>query len=98
MTFTTWLLEQRDRRDPVGDLAYDAADDDMFPPVATGRVIASTWRSRNTRPTSHWMRSTRRGESSSGLRSPMTATGALRGRRARHPFTASDAIATSARW
>jgi len=31
MTFMTWLSQQIDRDDPVGDLARDARDDDKAP-------------------------------------------------------------------
>lgn len=31
MSFFSWLAEQRDREDPIGDLARDVADDAGFP-------------------------------------------------------------------
>lgn len=34
-TFYSWLRQQRDRQDPVGDLARDAISDEEFP--RTGR-------------------------------------------------------------
>lgn len=40
--FTTWLRNQRNRDDPVGDLAWDAAGDSKWPTRARTRVAFHT--------------------------------------------------------
>lgn len=38
ITFTSWLLDQTDRDDPIGDLANDAKRDAGWPRDATARA------------------------------------------------------------
>ena len=38
-TFTSWLLDQVDRDDPVGDVARDARDDPNFPSGSPGECL-----------------------------------------------------------